>query len=157
MKKRLMMMLAGVMLATSLVAADAFSYKLMFEGTTAADTAYAFGRIQGAKDTLDDNDIPAPPATPDDPNGGTMQYIAVRSIMGTNGASTADEALQKLTTDYRATNNTASTWTMDLSNPSKVSLNWEAETALTTNGATLELIAPDGTAVNMLQQTISSA
>ena len=157
MKKRLLMILASALLVTSVIAADAFSYKLMFGETSSDDTAYAFGRIDGALDTLDDNDVPAPPATPDDPNGGTMQYIAFRSIMGTNGASTADEALQKLSTDYRGTANAASTWTMDLSNPSGVSLTWEAETALTASGATLQLIAPDGTTVDMKKNSSIAA
>ncbi len=156
MKKRLLMILASVVLATSVVAADAFSYKLLFEGTSAEETLYAFGRKDDAKDTLDEYDFSAPPGTPDDPNGGTMQYIAFHSVMGTTGPATADGALQKLSTDYRSTANAASTWTMDLSNPSHVSLSWEPEsegTALTAKGASLMLVKPDGTTVNMKTTT----
>ena len=149
MKKRLLTILAGTMLATSVLAGDAFDYKLTFGDTSAVDTPYAFGRIDGATDKLDDFDVPAPPARPDDPNGGTMQYIAFRSIMGTDGASTVDEALQKLFNDYRGPDNAATTWTMDLSNPSGVSLSWEVVTALTASGASLELVTPSGTTVDM--------
>ena len=149
MKNRLLMILAGTMLAVSVVAADAFSYKLMFGNISAEDTPYVFARLDDASDMLDDKDEPAPPGTPDDPNGSGMQYIVFRSIMGTDGAFTADDAWQKLAKDYRGTTSAASTWTLDISNPNKVSLSWEAETALTASGAILQLVTPNGETIDM--------
>ena len=150
MKKRLLMILVGVMLATSVFAGDAFKYSIWLGNTAPEEAAYGFGRLENSTDEYDVSiDRAVPPSNPAD----EMDIIVFRSVLGTTGPAAEDFFLPRLAEDYRSTDNDAATWTLDVKVVNTKILTWKALKELGNKSASLEMVLPSGTSVNMLQQT----
>ncbi len=140
MEKRALIMLVGAMLATYVMGGDAFKYRIGFDDISMEETAWTFGRVSGAEDGTEDLDNPIPPRNPGEIG---LNYISFRGQLGTN------YDMLKLGEDYRSTDNSATSWTMDVEVATARNLRWEAEKALSSSESTLELVLPNGTSVDM--------